>query len=439
MISIDVSPNIFVPNLLSASRDIGLCLLDSCGTEHADSDLLIAGLFPLRRFELTGGQTREKLAFVDSMLTGEYVAVFSLSYDFGRKLFEIGSSKKKCPDDEPDIFVSLFDALLVHDYSTGKTILAGNKERYSAIQNILGRESESGLPSRGLVSEIKSNFSKTEYIAAVDSIKEHIRKGDTYQTNLTQKLTVQLPSGLDISSIFESIRRDNPAPFAAVLEREDSTVISVSPERFFRVEGRKISASPIKGTRRRGTDEASDRQLRFDLSHNEKDRAENIMIVDLLRNDLGQVCEFGSVHVTELCRLQELPTVFHLVSDIEGTLRQDVRPSQMIKALFPCGSITGAPKLRTMQLIDELEPDRRGLSMGAIGVYIPDQGFSVPGRLDLSVAIRTMVVRGDTATFNVGGGVLIDSDPEGEYEESLIKARALLAALNAVSDLEKNV
>ena len=154
------------------------------------------------------------------------------------------------------------------------------------------------------------------------------------------------------------------------------------------------------------------------------------MIVDLMRNDLGRICEFGSVKVDQLCRLDTHPTLFHLVSDVSGTLRTNIRYSDVINAVFPCGSITGAPKLRTMQLIDELEPSARGLSMGAIGYYVPDNGFEglAPG-FDLNVAIRTMVVRDGVAEFNVGGGITIDSDPEAEYAESLLKANALLAAL----------
>jgi para-aminobenzoate synthetase component 1 len=177
--------------------------------------------------------------------------------------------------------------------------------------------------------------------------------------------------------------------------------------------------------------------LRNELLKSDKDRAENIMIVDLLRNDLGRVCEFGTVQLRELCALQELPTLFHLVSTIDGRLRADTKPSEVIRSLFPCGSITGTPKLRTMEIIDDLEPIARGLSMGAIGVYMP-RGFGIPPMLDLSVGIRTMVIRESRATFNVGGGIVIDSDPETEWEESLFKARALLSALG-IDDTNKDL
>jgi anthranilate/para-aminobenzoate synthase component I len=193
---------------------------------------------------------------------------------------------------------------------------------------------------------------------------------------------------------------------------------------------RTIESSPIKGTRRRGVNPDEDDRLRRELQLSQKDRAENTMIVDLVRNDLGRVCEFGSVTVEKLCEIEEHPTLFHMVSTVRGKLRQQVRFSEILRAVFPCGSITGAPKIRTMQIIDEIEPADRGLSMGAIGCYIPatfEVGFDTT--FDLSVAIRTMVIRGEQVVFNVGGGIVIDSDPAKEYDESLLKAAALLRAI----------
>jgi len=186
-----------------------------------------------------------------------------------------------------------------------------------------------------------------------------------------------------------------------------------------------VEAWPIKGTRARGASAEEDARLKAELQRSAKDAAENVMIVDLLRNDLGRVCRYGSIEVAELCALQEHPTLFHLVSKVRGTLRSEVSASELLRATFPCGSITGAPKLRAMEIIDEVETTPRGLSMGAIGY------FSFDGAIDLNVAIRTMVVRDGAARFNVGGGIVADSDPASEYEESLVKARALLRALRA--------
>ena len=263
---------------------------------------------------------------------------------------------------------------------------------------------------------------------AVRRIKELIAAGDIYQANLTQQFTVKLADNcFEPEQIFLRLRRDHPAAFAAFIRRREDDVISASPERFLRVQfdqdARRVEAWPIKGTRPRGRNSAEDARLRSELQRSEKDRAENVMIVDLMRNDLGRVCQYGSIEVPELFSVQEHPTLFHLVSKVQGRLRDDVTAGALLRAAFPCGSITGAPKIRAMEIIDEIEGLPRGLSMGAIGY------FTFTGTLDLNVAIRTMTVRDRAARFNVGGGIVADSDPALEYEESLIKARALFNAL----------
>ncbi len=234
------------------------------------------------------------------------------------------------------------------------------------------------------------------------------------------------------------MRKYHPAPFAAFIKRDNDYVVSISPERFVKVSNSKsqassriIETSPIKGTRPRGKTPEEDLGLKNELLNAEKDRAENTMIVDLLRNDLGRICEFGTVKVEKLCDLETHPTLFHLVSTVRGELRENINFSDILRAVFPCGSITGAPKIRTMRIIDELETAPRGLSMGAIGYSVQNSKFKVQNSIDLSVAIRTMVIRNREATFNVGGGVVIDSVPNNEYEETLVKAKALLRALNA--------
>ena len=341
--------------------------------------------------------------------------------------------------DDPDIFIALFDELLVHDYDSGRTQIVGESDTAGTLSDLIEThrgEIEPAHPTQS-AGRATSNFTKAEYVTAVERVREYIRSGDTYQTNLTQQLTCTLPPGATPESIYWRLRRDHPAPFSAFLRRPGSTVVSASPERFFRVsETGIIEASPIKGTRRRGEDAGSDRMLRTELLSSEKDRAENTMIVDLLRNDLGRVCNFGSVEVTKLCDLEEHPTLFHLVSTIRGSLRSGIKFSEILRATFPCGSITGAPKVRTMDIIAEIENTSRGLSMGAIGAFFPPtwklQSAGIDSVFDVSVAIRTMVIREGEAVFNVGGGIVIDSDPEKEFEESLLKAQALLAALGAV-------
>jgi para-aminobenzoate synthetase component 1 len=427
---IEMTADELVSALLRIAETEPICLLDSCGVGHLGSHLLIAGITPVRTAEISGSGN-EALAAFDEIVGGDLAAIFTVSYDLGPKLLGLDRNNGEIAS-EPDLFISQFDALIAYDYDTRGAWVAGGEQSVEKILEKLERARSDRKENEHEFGNVlvTSNFSRSEYVAAVNEIKELIRSGDTYQTNLTQQLSAVLPIGLTPQRIFGRLRRDHPSPFAAFIQRPGSTVVSVSPERFFRVEdSNRISTSPIKGTRPRGRTAEEDAALREELLNNPKDRAENTMIVDLLRNDLGRVCEYGGVRVESLCELEEHPTLFHLVSTISGALRPKMKASQILKALFPCGSITGAPKISTMRIIDGLEDRRRGLSMGAIGYYVPGGRFVLPKTLDLSVAIRTMVTRGNEAVFNVGGGIVIDSDPEMEYEESLVKARALLNAI----------
>ncbi|MBK6748521.1 MAG: anthranilate synthase component I family protein [Pyrinomonadaceae bacterium] len=454
---LDIAADKLVSALLSLAAREHVSILDSCGVSHLGSHLLIAGIDPIEMFEISNDDPNKTLQILDQKLTGGTAAIFTLSYDLGRKMLGIGSFENRSQSPEPDAFVACFDVLIIHDYETGITNLVGDRARFGSIKRKIRSEiSDLKFEIADLPVAVTSNFVKGEYLAAIDAIKERIRDGQTYQTNLTQQLGSQLPEDLTPETIFARLRRDHPAPFSAFIKRSYSTVISASPERFFSVRKRgnttdcgfadslSITTSPIKGTRPRGNDDLTDDLLRHELLTSPKDLAENTMIVDLLRNDLGRVCEYGSVKVEKLCDLEEHPTLFHLVSTINGDLRSGTTPSDILRALFPCGSITGAPKISTMRIIDEVESASRGLSMGAIGYYLPaifdgsdsDLQFPVPC-LDLSVAIRTMVVCGRTSTFNVGGGIVIDSDPESEYAETLTKAKALLDALGGRLDAQR--
>ncbi|MGE3465723.1 MAG: anthranilate synthase component I family protein [Pyrinomonadaceae bacterium] len=437
---LDLTADQVISALLAIAETEPVCVLDSCGVGHLGSHLLIAGIEPVDAQGITNQNVGETLAFLDSISTSNLASIFTISYDFGMKLQRIPQRHKlTAMSPEPDIYVASFDVLVVHDYESGQTFLTGDAGKFLGISRKL-RSKISDLKTE--ISDIdvaaSSNFTKGDYLAAIETIKERIRRGDTYQTNLTQQLTVKLSNGVSPAAVFSRLRSVHPAPFSSFVQRQDSTVISASPERFFRVESnpaplegsrKTIRTSPIKGTRPRGPTIAYDNAMRSELRHSPKDRAENTMIVDLLRNDLGRICEYGSVKVEKLCDLEEHPTLFHLVSTVSGTLREKIQFSDILRAVFPCGSITGAPKLSTMRIIDEIETTDRGLSMGAIGYSIPPNFADLEPTLDLNVAIRTMVIRDDTATFNVGGGIVIDSDPEKEYEESLLKAKALLTAL----------
>lgn len=465
MREIEISADDLTAALLNLPAERRVCLLDSCGVPNLGSRFLIAGFDAAETLEINEPDAEKTLAILDEKLSRENLAaIFTISYEFGLKLNRIKPRAKEFfTFDEPDVFIALFDCLIIHDYKTGKTFLAGDEKRFDDTEKSLFESLENAAsmiddfdrlqPEKNSVS---SNFTRENYIRTIEEIQEFIRRGDTYQTNLTQQFRVSLPENFQPERIFFHLRKNHPAPFAAFLRRENDVVVSASPERFLKIEngkretesaeaGRKISASPIKGTRRRGETEREDSRLRTELLQSEKDRAENVMIVDLLRNDLGRICDFGSVAVEKLCDLETHPTLFHLVSTMRGRLREGLKFSHILQAAFPSGSITGAPKIRTMQIIDRLETAPRGLSMGAIGLSIQNgkrkmeniknklhhSPFTADRYLDLSVAIRTMVVRGNEAVFNVGGGITIDSIPEDEYEESLLKAKALLNAINA--------
>jgi len=442
MREIEITADELVNNLLSLSETKQICLLDSCGVSHLGSHLLIAGISPLETLEIKNDNAEETLKTLDEKLSQKDLAgIFTISYDFGLKLEKINHRRKEYASfSEPDVFLALFDCLIIHDYNTAKTFLTGNEMRFDETERLLNhnpkeQQFDGSQNVEGVT--VYSNFTRESYVQTIGKIQEHIRRGDTYQTNLTQQFRACLPENLTAQKIFWRLRKSHPAPFAAFLKRNHDSVVSISPERFLRVDnqeskvGKTISTSPIKGTRRRGQTKAEDEKLRNELLNSPKDLAENVMIVDLLRNDLGRICEYGTIKVEKLCDLETHPTLFHLVSTVRGELRRNVNFSEIIKAVFPCGSITGAPKIRTMQIIDELETATRGLSMGAIGCSIQSSKFKVQSSVDMSVAIRTMVIKNNEAFFNVGGGIVIDSIPENEYEESLLKAKALLDSMGA--------
>ena len=266
-----------------------------------------------------------------------------------------------------------------------------------------------------------SNISRPEFLAAVERAQRYIRAGDIYQVNLSQRLATSC--ALTGWELFERLLAISPAPFAAYFDCGDFQIASSSPELFLRLSGSHITTRPIKGTRPRSSDATRDAQLAYELQTSAKELAELVMITDLLRNDLGKVCEFGSVQVPELARLERFAQVQHLVSTVEGRLRSDVTHFAALASCFPGGSITGAPKFRAMEIIDELEPLARGPYTGCHG-YL---GFNRESQL--SISIRTALRKADRAYFHVGAGIVADSVPEAEYEETLAKARGFLSAL----------
>jgi para-aminobenzoate synthetase component 1 len=272
--------------------------------------------------------------------------------------------------------------------------------------------------------ELRSSFTRDAYLAAVERVREYIFAGDIFQANLSQRF--EAPFHQPAWGFYRCLRKRNAAPFAAYLDFPEAQIVSASPERFLRVDAAgHVETRPIKGTRPRGVGPEHDAALGQALAESAKDRAENLMIVDLMRNDLSRVCAPGTVRVSELFSLEHYATVHHLVSTVVGELGPGADAIDLLRASFPGGSITGAPKLRAMEVIAELEPSRRGVYCGSIGYW------SVTGELDTSIAIRTALVQGDRIYFSAGGGIVADSDPEQEYRETLDKARAMIDALAA--------
>lgn len=268
---------------------------------------------------------------------------------------------------------------------------------------------------------LKSNFTKEEFEKSVLKIKEHIEKGDIYQANLTQRFTCDIENSS--YELYNDLRDVSKAPFGAFLNFEDFNILSNSPERFIKCSDKKIITSPIKGTRPRGKDKEEDLKLKEELLNSEKDKSELLMIVDLERNDISKISKINTVKVPELFKIESYANVHHLVSTICGELNDDITLSDIINSTFPGGSITGAPKIKSMEIIEKLEPTKRNVYTGSIG-YI---GFC--GNIDLNIAIRTIIKKNNKVYFQVGGGITYDSNPSDEYQETLDKAKSIIKAL----------
>jgi para-aminobenzoate synthetase component 1 len=339
--------------------------------------------------------------------------------------------------DLPDCHAGFHASLVVFDHQLGKTFVIstgldadGSRSEVRANEQLAfwqAKLESTPLPSPDAsrfklhASTLVSNLSRAEFIAAVERAQRYIRAGDIYQVNLSQRLTA--PCLLSGWELFQRLSSVSPAPFSAFLDCGDLQIASSSPEQFLRLSGSHIVTRPIKGTRPRHADPTRDAQLAYELQTSAKELAELVMITDLLRNDLGKVSEFGSVQTPELARLEKFAQVQHLVSTVEGRLRRGVTHLAALASCFPGGSITGAPKFRAMEVIDELEPVARGPYCGCHG-YL---GFNRESQL--SITIRTAICQNGCAHFNVGAGIVADSQPKAEYEETLAKAAGFLAAL----------
>jgi len=357
----------------------------------------------------------------------------------------------------PESYFAFYDVIMAFDYLEEKAYLVATgfpeteegqrlrraRMRLEDIKSWLSAVSSSQRASRTRVKKssegelqpgqenkeivLESNFTSQEYMRAVNRVREYIAAGDVFQVNLSQRFEADLR--IPSYELYKRLRAINPAPFAGYLNFPDVAIVSASPERFLKVQGDLVETRPIKGTRPRGRDHVEDEHLAHELTHSAKDRAENMMIVDLERNDLGRVCRYGTVKVTELAILEIFPTVFHLTSTVMGRLRRGTSNIDLLKATFPGGSVTGAPKVRAMEIIDELEPTRRSVYTGSIG-YL---GFNQD--MDINIVIRTFLIKEGKAYFQAGGGIIYDSDPEAEYMETLDKAKALIQALQLAPEV----
>ncbi|AJQ26446.1 aminodeoxychorismate synthase component I [Pelosinus fermentans] len=414
------------PFLLFTSKDARITIQDDAGKRS------VAGNSFTILKELLAQYSTEKLPHYPP-LAGGIIGYFG--YEMGYLLEDIAKNQHK-DKNLPDCCFGFYDTILIFDQHEKKTYIASTgfpekneKERLGRANRridewleLMQQASFLGVPHQPIPQgTYTSHFTKESYCSMVEKAIAYIGAGDIFQVNVSQRFSADLT--VSPFELYRYLRYINPAPFASYLNFGEVVVASTSPERYLRLENRRIETRPIKGTRPRGSDKHSDSQLRQELLASEKDQAELVMIIDLERNDLGRVCAFGSVHVPDLIRLEEYPTVFHLVSTVTGELTKDKGILDAVMASFPGGSITGTPKVRAMEIIAELEPVKRGIYTGSIG-YIDFNGDA-----DLNIVIRTIVIQGGQAYFQVGGGIVADSVPELEYIETLDKALALMKAL----------
>ncbi|TNC96781.1 MAG: para-aminobenzoate synthetase component I [Gallionellaceae bacterium] len=387
-----------------------------------------------------GGQTSESfadpIALLQDILGQKLDAIPELpfsggalgywSYDLGRRYHQV-SNLMSSNQEVPEMAVGIFDWAIVVNHQQANARLV-SRLRYPETEQKLAQisariaaavvRSPQQQTTFSVTGEIRADLNRDDYRSAFDKVKAYLKEGDCYQVNLAQRFSAQATG--DTFEAYRAMRISNPAPYSAYLEYPELNILCASPERFLKVQQDKVETKPIKGTRPRSDDVDEDRRLSDELRNHSKDRAENLMIVDLLRNDLSRSCEVGSVKAPKLFEVESFANVHHLVSTVEGRLANGHDALDVLRDCFPGGSITGAPKLRAMQIIEELESQRRGVYCGAIG-YV---GFD--GNMDTNIAIRTLTLKDGELSCWAGGGIVADSECEAEYQETLDKASAML-------------
>ena len=431
-------------------NQIDSIFLDSSKEDKLLSKYSFIGLNPYRKFSSKGRHVlidNEEYKDVDPFekiekLLEEYKINFDNDIPFisgaiGYFSYDIGRIIEDLPDNSeedfsiPDSIFIFFDNLIIFDVQNKKTYITAVGQIEAAEKSISNIEMRlKDYNEENEKSEIKvetsnnkffSNFNKKEYEKSISSLKDYIRNGDVYIANMTRRILCD--NNEDSFKIYERLRRINKAPFSAYMNFKEFQIISSSPERFLSITDGLVQTRPIKGTRPRGRNPEEDEKNKNELINSEKDKSELLMIVDLERNDLSKVCKPSSVKVTELFKLEEYETVFHLVATIEGELKENVSSVKCIRECFPGGSITGAPKIRAMEIIEELEKLKRNIYTGSIGY------FDLRGNSDFNIVIRTIVKKGNKAYVGVGGGITWESIEEEEWFETIDKAKALMGVL----------
>ena len=431
-----------VYNLFKGEKDN--ILLDSSKEDKKLSKYSFIGINPFLKFEVKN----EKAHINDNIVEGDPFKVLEnliyqhkndiqddipflsgaigyISYDTGRLLEELPNTSKE-DFTIPDMRFIFYKNIIIFDLINDKkyiTDLDGNIENIESILKVIhnGEKINDEVVCEKSNNIFYSNFIKEDYKKAVTKLKEYIISGDVYIANMTQRFWCYNEE--ESFDIYKKLRSINKAPFSAYLNFEDFQIISSSPERFIQVFKNKAHTRPIKGTKPRGHNVEEDEKNKLELINSEKDKAELLMVVDLERNDFSKVCKPHTVKVTENFKLEEYATVFHLVSTVEGELKENVSSVRCIKECFPGGSITGTPKIRSMEIIEELEGIKRNIYTGSIGY------FDFRGNCDFNIVIRTIIKKDNKAFFGVGGGITYDSIEEDEYNETLDKAKALMRVL----------
>lgn len=427
--------------------------LDSCNSEHVDNRFDIFVWQPVSQVMSKHGQTivkqndhedvttRDPLTAVEQQINQCFSdaditksplpfsggAVGYFSYDLGRQFEKLPTAAHNDLDIY-DMAVGIYDQAIIIDKRQNQVYLFCEDSKRNALTKQLISQAKAPLSLTPfmLTSDWHANMTKAEYIEKFEKIQDFLLSGDCYQINLTQRFNAHYVG--DEFNAYLSLREHNNAPFSAFINLEELSVLSISPERFVQVKENKVQTKPIKGTRPRSKDQAIDQANKTDLLNATKDKAENLMIVDLLRNDLSKACRAGSVQVPKLFDIESFPAVHHLVSTVEGDLAADKSSVDLLRGAFPGGSITGAPKIRAMEIIEALEPHRRNIYCGSIG-YI-----SACGNMDTSITIRTLTCYNNHIYCSAGGGIVADSKADDEYQETFDKVNKILPILSQLTN-----